>query len=142
MPSRRRHRQQPTTTVPVDPVTQFGQMLQESAAREAEAARRAEQQRADAKAAQRAAQEHAEALRSARRELDRAIDAVRRARSERRGEAEADAAWREAKARVIELETGARPEWATGAERAEASGDDDAGQDGTAPDQPDETLAE
>ena len=127
---------------PADPVTQFGQMLQESAKREAEAIRRAEQQRADHKAARKAAEEHAAALRSARRDLDRAIDAVRRARSERRGEAEADAAWRDAKARVIELETGARPEWAPTADGAGSSTDDHDGPDATASDQSDETPSE
>jgi len=118
---------------PADPVAQFGQMLRESAERDAEAARRAEQQRADAKAAQRASEEHAIALRAARRDLDLAIEAVRRALSERRGEAEADAGWRDAKARVIELETGARPEWAAAADRAAASTDDDHLADEAAP---------
>ena len=116
-------------------------MLQESAARDAEAARRAEQQRADAKTARRAAEERAVALRSAQRDLDRAIDAVRRARSERRGEAEADAAWRDAKARVIELETGARPEWAPVAGDVEAVDGAEA-IDETAPVDVDETSPE
>ncbi len=129
-------------TGPTDPVAQFGQILQESARREAEAVERAEQQRADAKAAQRAAEEHVMALRSAQRDLDRAIDAVRRARSERRGEAEADAAWRDAKARVIELETGARPEWAPATDRAEESADNDDAMDDIESDQADETPDE
>ena len=96
-------------------MSQFGLLLRESAERNAAAAHRAEQQRAEAKARRRAADEHVIAQREAQRELDRAIAAVRRAKTERRGEAEADAAWRAAKARVIELETGAPPEWAPAA---------------------------
>lgn len=128
MPSRRRHRQSSVTSSSgptLDPVSQFGKLLRESAEREADVARRAEQQRNDAVARRRAADERAAALRDARRALDRAIEAVRRARSERRGEADADAAWRAAKARVIELETGVPPEWAPAA-RAEGDDDDDA----------------
>lgn len=51
-------------------------------------------------------------LKAARAELDAAIEAVRSAKASGRGRAEADAAWKAAKARVIELETGSRPAWA------------------------------
>ena len=52
------------------------------------------------------------ALVDARRELDRAIAAVRAAKQSGRSTVEADAVWKAAKARVIELETGERPTWA------------------------------
>ena len=51
-------------------------------------------------------------LAQARRDLDRAIAAVRAAKANGRSTVEADAAWKAAKARVIELETGERPAWA------------------------------
>lgn len=82
-------------------IAQFAAALRESEARE-----RAEQER---RRAQRSA---AEQLEVARAELDRAIAEVRRARRTRSGLAEADATWRAAKAKVIELETGAPPDWA------------------------------
>lgn len=98
---------------PLDPVSQFGLLLKEAAEREqAEAARR-QRQRQEARAAQRAAHQHEEDLADAQRQLERAIEAVRVARETRRGREEADAVWRAAKARVIELETGAPPSWAT-----------------------------
>jgi hypothetical protein len=109
VPSRRR----PKTPVPeiVDPVTQFGRMLRESSEREQAAQDAAARRRQEAKNAARAATEHAEALKSARRQLERAIAGVKDARRSRRGVAEADASWSTAKARLIELETGQRPAW-------------------------------
>lgn len=65
---------------------------------------------ADRKAA--AARAQADALASARRELDRAIQAVRDAKRDGRSTVEADARWKAAKAKVIELETGEAPAWA------------------------------
>ncbi|MFV0309059.1 MAG: hypothetical protein ACK5OX_15090 [Desertimonas sp.] len=115
MPSRRRRRQSsssPSVDNGDDPVSQFGRLLRASAEHDAAVAADAERRRADARARQLAADRHADDLRTARRELDRAIGAVRRAAADRRGVGEADAAWRTAKARVIELETGAPPGWA------------------------------
>jgi hypothetical protein len=115
MPARKRRpsttTSTPTSAGPVDPVTQFGRLLRESNEREqAERERRAAAKRAASDAAAAAAAQ-AETLATARHDLDRAIAAVKEARATRRGVAEADAAWRQAKARVIELETGAAPEW-------------------------------
>jgi hypothetical protein len=59
-----------------------------------------------------AAQAKSNELNEARRALDLAIAEVRRAKESGRGRAEADAAWKVAKARVIELETGDAPSWA------------------------------
>jgi hypothetical protein len=87
-------------------------MLRESAEREQAERDRRERARQAARDAEQAAAAHAVALEQARRHLDRAIVAARDARRAGSGVADADRAWRDAKARVIELETGAPPEWA------------------------------
>jgi hypothetical protein len=107
MPARKRHKKAEEHR---DPVARFADALKRSEARE-QAER--ERRRAARVAAERAA-ERAEALRVARVELDAAIERVRVAHRDRRGRDEADAAWRAAKARVIELETGAPPTWTEG----------------------------
>lgn len=73
-----------------------------------------ESEKADKAKQQRTAQAGAKAreLSDAQAELQRAVEAVRQAKQSGKGRAEADAAWKVAKARVIELETGARPSWA------------------------------
>ncbi len=106
----------------------FAAAVKESEARDKVQRDTAREQR-DA-AAQRAADEraHADALKDARRELDRSIEAVRAAKRDGRSTVEADVRWKAAKARVIELETGARPTWAPPDEAApdEAAPDDGA----------------
>lgn len=95
-----------------DPAEMFAAALKESEAQDKvqrEKERQRQQEAADRKAAERA---QADALASARRDLDRAIQAVRAAKANGRSTVEADAAWKVAKARVIELETGAAPTWA------------------------------
>lgn len=54
----------------------------------------------------------AEKIAAAKVDLERAIAGAKAARSSGAGIPEADAAWRVAKARLIELETGETPEWA------------------------------
>jgi hypothetical protein len=90
----------------------FAAAVKESEARD-KAQRDKERQQRDA-AAQRVADERAlaDALKDAQRELDRCIGAVRAAKRDGRSTVEADVRWKAAKARVIELETGARPTWA------------------------------
>ena len=56
--------------------------------------------------------EHAAALEAARRQLEQAIGNARDAWRAGTSVAAADAAWRQAKSRLIELETGTMPEWA------------------------------
>ena len=81
------------------------------------------------------------ALNDAQRELARAIATVRRAKESGKGRAEADAAWKAAKARVIELETGVAPAWAPVAAPADATADAaadlaaDAGSEAASPDE-------
>jgi hypothetical protein len=108
----RRRRPKPATPEPQDPIEQFAASLRESAAREQARRERARLDQQRAREAATAAADHAAALDAARRELDQAINGARAARRAGAGVAAADAAWRRAKARVIELESGAPPEWA------------------------------
>src|SRR5215207_8938017 len=87
-------------------------LLRESAERERAAQVRDRLERQRARAAADSAAAHAVALDAARRQLEDAITDARRARRAGSGVAAADGAWREAKARLIELETGAPPQWA------------------------------
>ncbi|MEN9645247.1 MAG: hypothetical protein RL238_1916 [Actinomycetota bacterium] len=102
----------PATASGKDPAELFAAALKESEARD-KVQREKDRQAKDAadrtKAEQRA---HADALTAARRELDRAIQAVRDAKRDGRSTVEADARWKAAKAKVIELETGEAPAWA------------------------------
>ena len=79
-----------------------------------------------------AGQAQQRALGDARRALAQAVEAVRQAKQNGKGRAEADAAWKAAKARVIELETGTAPAWAPRVDTAsdDAVSDDTAGDDG------------
>jgi len=93
-------------------VERFAAALKES--EKAHRAAKALQQQERTDAARRAEQAAAKAtaLVVARRELERAVEAVRHAKQVGRGRAEADEAWKGAKALVIELETGTPPPWA------------------------------
>jgi hypothetical protein len=104
-------------------VERFAAALKDS--EKADRARKAREQQERADAAHRAEQaaEKANALKSAQRELARAVDGVRSAKERGKGRAEADEAWKVAKARVIELETGTAPSWAPKPVAAPASGD-------------------
>ena len=94
-----------------DPVTRFGDALTESKQRQADEQRRKQRERDEAERLAREAAEHAERVRAAEADLTRAIAAAKAARTDGKGIAEADAEWRSAKARVIELETGTSPDW-------------------------------
>jgi hypothetical protein len=87
-------------------------MLRESAEHQQAERDRLQRERQQARDAAHAAAEHAALLDAARRELEHAIGAAREARRAGSGVAAADAAWRQAKSRLIELETGTPPEWA------------------------------
>lgn len=91
-----------------DPVVRFGQALEREDRR-----RKAEQERISAEREEvarlaKVAAEHAARLEAARARLDRAIAEVKR----HRGRPDVEAAYRAAKAEVVELETGDRPSWA------------------------------
>lgn len=79
--------------------------------------------------------EKAERLKRAQAAHHRAVEHVKEATRTGKGAAAADVAWREAKAELLELETGKRPAWAaspaeppqadTNSETDAASADDD-----------------
>jgi hypothetical protein len=100
-----------------DPLVRFAEAITTSDERAATERKRLKAEKLEAERLARLAAEHAEALRKARAALDRAIAAAKAARSSGKGIAEADDTWKRAKARVIELETGAPPTW----ERSAAS---------------------
>ena len=129
MPSRRRHKSQSNSSFPSRPagpmagpgapnvgaptdVERFAAALKDAEkAGRAEKARQ-QQERTDAALLAEQAAAQATALSAARRELGRAVEAVRNAKQVGHGRAEADQAWKVAKALIIELETGTPPAWA------------------------------
>ena len=118
MPARKRHRRQPEHP---DPVVRFGRALEQAKATERAEQMRIQAEREEEKRQAKLAAEHAARVRRADRRLEQAIEQVKRARTTGTGAADADHAYRIAKARVIELETGERPDWAP--EAAAADGD-------------------
>src|SRR4051812_11990832 len=113
MPSRRRPKSSPAPqTTELSDAQRFAQSLRDSE----EADRRAKQAAVDAKnEAERQkveAQEEAARLKRAQEAHQRAVEQVKEAKRTGKGRAEADAAWRDAKAELVELETGKRPAWA------------------------------
>jgi len=138
MPSRRRPKSSPapksSTQQPgseqaaaqLSDAQRFAQALKDSE----EADRRAKDAKAKAKAeadrAKAAAEEEATRLQRAQAAHQRAVEMVKEAKRTGKGRAEADAAWREAKADLVELETGQRPAWAARpVEAADTTVDDD-----------------
>jgi hypothetical protein len=109
MPARKRHRTEPEHP---DPVVRFSRALKEAKAKERADQIRIQAEREEAKRRAKLAAEHAARLAKANKRLDAAIAAVKQARATGTGNPEAEAAYRSAKARVIELETGERPSWA------------------------------
>lgn len=105
MPARKRHRKAEEHR---DPIVRFAEALKRTELRE----QKERDRQAEEKEAARRAAIHAEHLRLAKVELDEAIATVKAARVDRRSIAEADQVWQIAKAKVIELETGAPPPWA------------------------------
>src|SRR3954451_3449256 len=114
MPSRRRPKSSPAAqpTTELSDAQRFAQSLRDSE----EADRRAKQAAVDAKneaERQKArAEEEAGRLQRAQEAHQRAVEQVKEAKRTGKGRAEADAAWRNAKAELVELETGKRPAWA------------------------------
>jgi hypothetical protein len=110
MPSRRRPKAPPPR--PLTDVERFAQSLRDSE----EADRRAKQDVIDRKAEEERlkleAAEQARRLQHAKAAHQRAVELVKEAKRTGKGAAAADIAWREAKAELLELETGKRPAWA------------------------------
>jgi hypothetical protein len=82
--------------------------------------RKAEEERLKLEAA-----EQAERLHRARAVHQRAVELVKEATRTGKGAAAADIAWREAKAELLELETGKRPAWAARSAESEERTDID-----------------
>ncbi|MEY2582022.1 MAG: hypothetical protein QOE09_1871 [Ilumatobacteraceae bacterium] len=103
----------------------FAQSLRDSddadrRAKQAAIDRKAEQERVKLEAAERAAR-----LDRAQTTHQRAVELVKEAKRTGKGAAAADLAWREAKAELLELETGKRPAWAARPTEPERSQDTD-----------------
>jgi hypothetical protein len=124
MPSRRRPKAPPPR--PLSDAERFAQSLRDSEesdkrAKQAEIDRKAEVERRKIEAADQAGR-----LKRAQAAHQRAVEAVKEATRTGKGAAAADLAWREAKAELLELETGKRPAWAARpAEPSEQSGQSD-----------------
>lgn len=108
MPARKRHRRQPEHP---DPIVRFNRALNDRKQRERERQNRVRAEREEAQRQARLAAEHAAQLAAARRDVERSIAEIKRARASGTSTAAADEAWKSAKARVIELETGRSPDW-------------------------------
>ncbi len=122
MPARKRHRRPPEHP---DPVVRFGRALKEAKEKERTEQIRIQAEREEQKRLAKLAAEHAAKLAKARRRLDQAIADVKAARSTGRRKAEADEAYRVAKAAVVELETGERPDWAPNQEHPDEGRSED-----------------
>jgi hypothetical protein len=134
MPSRRRPKGPPPP--PLSDAERFAQSLRDSEeadrrAKQAEADRKAEEARVKAEAA-----EHANQLQRAKAAHQRAVEMVKEATRTGKGAAAADLAWREAKAELLELETGKRPAWATTKPVEQPVPDDDRDKADNADDEP------
>ena len=101
----------PVTDVERD-LERFAAALKESEQLDRAGRQKAQQAKDDTARRAADAAAHADDLRQARRALERAVENVRTAEQQGRGRPEADEAWKVAKARVIELETGELPSWA------------------------------
>lgn len=131
----------PQTNVERD-LERFAAALKETEKAEKVAREREQTKRAEAARKADDAAAHASSLATAQRELKRAVEAVRHAKETGRGRAEADAAWKVAKARVIELETGTAPAWAPKPPPAEEADDADVADDSARDDATDESGAD
>src|SRR4051794_12938775 len=114
MPSRRRPKSSPTPqpSTQLSDAQRFAQSLRDSE----EADRRAKQAAVDAKmeaehVKAQAAQDAAR-LQRAQHAHQRAVELVKEAKRTGKGRVEADAAWRDAKAELVEWKTGKRRAWA------------------------------
>ena len=104
MPARKRHKRQPEHP---DPVVRFGRALERDRERRRAEQARIQAEREDEQRRAELAAEHARKVKRANERLERAIAAVKA----KRGDDAVEAEYRVAKADVIELETGERPDW-------------------------------
>lgn len=121
MPARKRHKKQPEHP---DPVVRFGRALEREKERKRAEQTRLQAEREEAKRQAEIAAEHARRVKKANKRLERAIAAVK----QHRGDQETEHEYRAAKADVLELETGERPDWAP-VDAADVASDVAAGDD-------------
>jgi hypothetical protein len=110
MPSRRRPKAPPPR--PLSDAERFAQSLKDSEETDRRAKQAVVDRKTEAERVKIEAAEHAERLKRAQAAHQHAVELVKDANRTGKGAAAADLAWREAKAEVIELETGKRPAWA------------------------------
>ncbi|MEY2523527.1 MAG: hypothetical protein QOJ66_2092 [Ilumatobacteraceae bacterium] len=135
MPSRRRPKAPPPRQL--TDVERFAQSLRESEEADRKAAQDAKDRKTEKARLKLEADELAMRLQRARAAHQHAVELVKEATRTGKGAAAADLAWREAKAELLELETGKRPAWAGRPAPADAeqtsgngSGDNGSGNDG------------
>jgi hypothetical protein len=112
MPSRRRPKTQAVPPSPLSDAARFAQSLRDSAEADQRAQQEAIDRKAEAERVRLEAIEEAGRLKRAQAAHQRAVELVKEAKRTGKGAAAADLAWRDAKADLIELETGKRPAWA------------------------------
>jgi hypothetical protein len=137
MPSRRRPKAPPP--VPLSDAERFANSLRDSAEADRKAKQDAIDRKAEAERLKLEAVEQAARLQRAQAAHQRAVEMVKEAKRTGKGAAAADVAWREAKAELLELETGKRPAWAARPPEPEESADDEAA---TGSETPNETATD
>jgi hypothetical protein len=110
MPSRRRPKAPPPRQL--TDVERFAQSLRESEEADRKAAQDAKDRKTEKARLKLEADELAMRLQRARAAHQHAVELVKEATRTGKGAGAADLAWREAKAELLELETGKRPAWA------------------------------
>lgn len=110
MPSRRRPKAPPPR--PLTDVERFAQSLRESEEADRKAVQDAMDRKAEKARLKLEADELAARLQRVRAAHQQSVELVKEAKRTGKGAAAADLAWREAKAELLELETGKRPAWA------------------------------
>ena len=124
MPSRRRPKAPPPR--PLTDVERFAKSVRDSEEADRKAKQDAIDRKTEAERLKTEAAEQAARLQRAQAAHQRAVELVKEAKRTGKGAAAADIAWREAKAELLELETGKRPAWAARpVETAEPADTDD-----------------
>lgn len=128
MPSRRRPKGLPSQPAqPLSDAARFAQSLRDSEEADRLAKQAAIDRKAEAERQRIEAAERADRLKRAQAAHQRSVEMVKEATRTGKGAAVADLAWREAKAELLEIETGKRPAWA--AKPAEPDPEPDAASD-------------
>lgn len=127
MPSRRRPKSPPAP--PLTDIERFALAVRESEAADQRARQAERDRKAEAERVAREAVERAANLERARAAHQRAVEQVKEAKRTGKGGVAADEAWKNAKADLLELETGQRPPWAKPLDQASLQDVDGASDD-------------